>query len=145
MKTKPDYWYKQSAVIPFRFSVDKPEILIVTTRKKKKWTIPKGIVEIGLSDKKSAEKEALEEAGVKGNLLRKKAGNFSYEKWGGICQVNVYALEVETVLDDWQENFRERKWIEVRDLEKFITNKSLLKIIEKFSVEVYKEFSQCSL
>ncbi len=145
MKTKPEYWYKQSAVIPFRFSKGVLQILIISTRKKKNWIIPKGIIEIGLSGKKSAEKEAFEEAGVQGKLLTKKIGNYSYKKWGGTCTVNVYGLEVDIILDDWGEDFRNRKWIEVRELEKYISNKNLMNIIKKFSSQIYKVYSGCSL
>lgn len=145
MKTKPEYWYKQSAVIPFRFEKGIFQILIISTRKRKNWIIPKGIIEIGLSGKKSAEKEAFEEAGVQGKLLSNKVGKYSYKKWGDICNVDVYALEVELILDKWEEDSRNRKWIEIRDIEKYMSNFDLINIIKKFSVQIYKEYNQCSL
>lgn len=145
MKTKPKYWYKQSAVIPYRFQKSVLEILVVSTRKKKNWTIPKGIIEPGLSEKKSAEKEAFEEAGVRGKLLTKKVGNYSYKKWGDVCNVNVYGLEVDVILDDWEEDFRDRKWAEVKDLDRYITNNNLITIIKKFSSQIYIKCNGCSL
>jgi phosphohistidine phosphatase len=145
MKIKPEFWYKQSAVIPFRFFNGILQILIISTRKRKNWTIPKGIIEIGLSGKKSAAKEAFEEAGVKGELLTKKVGTYSYKKWRDICNVNVYGLEVNAILNNWEEDFRDRKWIEIRELEKYISNIDLLNIIKKFATKIYKEYNRCSL
>jgi len=132
MKTKPNYWYRQSAVVPFRTVGKKTEILILTTRKKRRWIFPKGIVETGLSARESALKEVLEEAGVKGKLLTQGLGTYSYTKWGGRCNVKVYALEVDTILDVWEENFRERKWIEINEVEKYIRKAEVLEIVKNF-------------
>jgi len=131
MKNKPEYWYKQSSVVPFRIVGNKVEILVIKTRKKKKWIFPKGIIEVGLSARESAIKEAFEEAGVKGKLLTEKLGGFSYKKWGGKCKVKVYGLEVITILDIWEENFRERKWIEISNAEKYISESEVLNILIK--------------
>ncbi len=129
MKNKQDYWYKQSSVIPYRIVGKKIEVLIITTRKRKKWTFPKGIVELNLSARESALKEAIEEAGVNGKLLPQKLGKYSYKKWGGKCRVKTYGLEVETINEIWEENFRERKWIVITEAEKHITNKKVLEIL----------------
>lgn len=131
MKNKPEYWYKQSAVIPFRSIGEKTEVLIITTRKKKKWIFPKGIIELNMTARESALKESLEEAGVVGILRSKKLGNYSYKKWGGICKVKVYALEVMSIMDVWEENFRERKWVEINEVGKYINEKEVLKIVTK--------------
>lgn len=131
MKNKPEYWYKQSAVIPFRSIGEKTEVLIITTTKKKKWIFPKGIIELDMTARESALKESLEEAGVEGILSSKKLGNYSYKKWGGICKVKVYALEVMSIMDVWDENFRERKWVEINEVGKYINEKKVLKIVTK--------------
>ncbi len=132
MKTKPEYWYKQSAVIPYRIKNNNLEILVITSRRKKHWIIPKGIIEKTLSPSESAVKEVLEEAGVtlKNNELF--VGTYKYKKWGGKCDVKVFAMEVENMLQNWNENFRDRKWISSNEIDKFIDNKKLLKVIIKF-------------
>ena len=140
MKNKPEYWYNQSAVVPFRINNAITEILIITTKKKKKWIIPKGIVELHLSASESAVKEAFEEAGVKGKVIPKKLGNYSYKKWGGNCRVKVYALEVTTIFDVWDENFRERKWIEISSAEKYINEKEVLNILTKLDEYVKNNY-----
>ena len=108
---KPDYYYHQSAVIPYRLESGKLEVLMITSRRKKRWVIPKGIIEPGLSPSLSAAKEALEEAGLTGRVSTTPLGNYQYGKWKGTCKVEVYTLQVEQVLDRWQENFRDREWI----------------------------------
>ena len=65
---KPEQWYRQSAVIPYRLTQQietgppSVEVLLITSRKRKRWVIPKGIVEPKLSPLESALKEAYEEA-----------------------------------------------------------------------------------
>jgi phosphohistidine phosphatase len=132
MKTKPDYWYKQSAIIPYRLNNEEIEILLITSRKKKHWIIPKGIVEKDLCPFESAKKEALEEAGISGKGNKKIIGKYKYKKWGSKCSVEVYSMEVETVYKDWLENFRERKWIKSNEIIRYIDNKKLMKIINIF-------------
>ena len=130
MLTKPDYWYKQSAAIPFRIIDNKIEVIVVRSRKNKHWIFPKGIIEKSLSSKESAVKEAFEEAGVIGEIQNKKLGKYSYKKWGGKCKVKVYSLSVKTLLNDYPESFRERKWIDIDIADEFIFDNKILKILE---------------
>lgn len=128
---KPEYWYKQSSVIPYRIINEKLEILFITTRKKKKWIFPKGIVEEGLTPRQSSVKEALEEAGIKGKLLSKKVGSYSYKKWGGMCNVEVFGLEVTTIFNDWEENFRDRIWVNPHEFKDYINDENNLELLFK--------------
>lgn len=113
MKTKPDYYYRQSAVIPFRQRRAGIEVLMITSRKKRRWIVPKGVVEPDLSPAASAVKEASEEAGIRGRVLPDPLGTYEYEKWGGTCVVEVYAMAVEQVLERWPEEFRGREWVDL--------------------------------
>lgn len=140
MKTKPSWYYNQSAVIPFRFKSGKLEVLLVTSRIKKNWIIPKGIIEIGLSPQQSAAKEALEEAGVSGNLIDILFEEYTYKKWGGKCRVKVYLLQVEKVHKNWDEkNTRERQWLSINKAIKKINKKELVILLTLFS-ESYLNF-----
>lgn len=129
MITKPDYWYKQSAAIPFRIIDNKIEVLVVRSRKNKHWIFPKGIIENGYTAKTSAEKESFEEAGVKGKLMQKKLGKYSYKKWGGKCKVKVYALSVKTLLNEYPESFRERKWIDIDKAADYIFDEKIIEMV----------------
>lgn len=138
MKTKPEYWYKQSAVIPYRIIDKKIEVLIIKSRSSKRWIIPKGIIEKELTAKTSAEKEAFEEAGVKGKIVGNKIGSYNYKKWGGSCSVKVYLLLVSEILDKWEEDFRERKWILLSEIQNYIDDKNLLEILKNLDGELTK-------
>ncbi|MBF0381620.1 MAG: NUDIX hydrolase [Magnetococcales bacterium] len=131
MEEKPSYYYKQSAVIPFRRNGDDLQILMITSRKKKRWIIPKGIVEPHLSAPDSAAKEALEEGGIKGNTHPKAIGNYSYVKWGGICKAEVYVMEVTQVLEQWEEDFRDRIWLGLPQAIERIREEELKEICDK--------------
>ncbi len=111
MLEKPDYYYTQSAVVPFRRRRGELEILMITSRKKKRWVLPKGVVEPDLSPWASAAKEALEEAGIEGKVSRRSVGNYRYEKWGGTCTVDVFPMAVGKIHESWLESFRERRWL----------------------------------
>ena len=101
MRTRPDHYYRQSAVIPFRARNGRLEALLVTSRSAKRWVVPKGVVEPDLSPAESAAKEAHEEAGIEERLSSEAIGRYRYKKWGGISEVEVFVMEVETILDRW--------------------------------------------
>ncbi|MES9970146.1 MAG: histidine phosphatase family protein [Candidatus Thiodiazotropha sp.] len=113
MRDRPAYYYKQSSVIPYRIKDGKVEILVVMSSKRKHWVLPKGISEPALSLQDSAAKEALEEAGVEGEVAEKPVGTYTYDKWGAECTVKVYPMRVTRELPEkeWQENHRGREWL----------------------------------
>lgn len=117
LRPRPAYYYRQSAVIPFRRTAAGIEILIVGSSSGRHWTVPKGIVEPGLSPAASARIEAREEAGVEGTVGRTPLGNFTYPKWGAACDVTVYPMLVRKVLDTpgWEESHRARQWVSAPD------------------------------
>ncbi|MDX9861451.1 MAG: NUDIX hydrolase [Rhodospirillales bacterium] len=112
----PQWYYRQSGVIPFRVGSTGPEVLLITSRTRKRWILPKGVVEPGLTAAASAANEAFEEAGVRGRVAEPSLGSFTYAKWGGICSVEVFAMAVDDVLDDWPERAeRTRRWMSPAD------------------------------
>jgi len=132
MTLKPQSWYNQSAVIPYRRDSGKLRILLVTSRSRKRWVVPKGIIDPGLSPQESAVNEAYEEAGIKGIIGTDTIGKYRYEKWGGICSVSVFPFEVTEVLDDWPEcDIRQRKWITVSEAADLVREEDLKQIIRK--------------
>lgn len=110
MAPVPPWFYRQSGVLATRSSGGRREVLLITSRKGKRWVIPKGVVEPGLSPAESAAKEAWEEAGVRGPLRPEPLGSYRYRKWGGECAVEVFLLEVASVAETWPEDHRARRW-----------------------------------
>ncbi len=127
---RPAWMYKQSAAVPFRVVEGKIWILLISNNSGDKWVIPKGIVDRNLKPAESAAKEAFEEAGVKGKLLKPALGRYKMKKWDGKCRIKVFLLLAEEVLDNWpEESYRKRTWVEIGDVEKYIKKKKLLRIL----------------
>ena len=133
-RKRPAYYYTQSGVLPYRIRQGKLEIMLVSSSNNKRWVIPKGIVDPGLTPQQSAVKEAFEEAGIKGFVDNNKLGDYQYRKWGAKCSVAVYPLEVTTVLPEteWEESHRERKWVSPKKAAKLIANPELSDLIKLF-------------
>jgi phosphohistidine phosphatase len=134
MTDKPDWLYTQSAVIPYRINSGMVEILIVTSIKRKRWVLPKGVVEPGMTPQASAIKEAWEEAGVHGYITGEtEIGSYRYEKWGGVCTVRVYPFVVTEIFDSWPEaNARERRWVDETEACTHIQEESVQELIRLF-------------
>ncbi|MFQ5584126.1 MAG: NUDIX hydrolase [Calditrichia bacterium] len=140
MREKPSYFYQQSGVIPFRLRDGKLEVMLITSRTRKRWIIPKGIIERDLSPAESAEMEAYEEAGIRGTLYPDLFGEYLLKKWGGTVKVQVFLLEVKKVFENWPEDsFRERKWVSIQEAIATVKNtrlKELFKLTEKLNREI---------
>ena len=103
-----------SAVIPYRRTADGKEVLLITSHRRFRWIVPKGVVEPGMNAAASACKEAYEEAGILGNVSADPIGTYAYEKCGRTCTVTVFLMEVLAVLDVWPESrSRRRRWANV--------------------------------
>ena len=139
MKSRPPWYYKQSAVIPYRMNGESCEVLLITSRKKQNWILPKGIIEIGMSAEESASKEAMEEAGVVGLVGDELIGEYKYEKWGGLCRVKVFPLLVKKILEKWPEdNIRQRKWFAIDKAIKKLNQDDMMKIVINFRENYFK-------
>jgi len=108
---------RQVAALPWRRTEAGLEIMLVTSRETRRWVTPKGGRMVGKTDPEAAAIEALEEAGIEGEISHEPLGTFRYLKvlkrraprW---CVVAVYALEVQVQHDDWHERGqRERAWV----------------------------------
>ncbi len=123
--------YNQSGVIPYRHAGGKLYLMLITSRRRKHWGIPKGIVEFNLSPADSAAQEALEEAGVLGAVHPDSVGEYTYRKWGGICRVKIFLMQVENQKDEWPEDFfRERQWMTVKEAAKRVEPQKLKELIQ---------------
>ncbi|MBS3807366.1 MAG: NUDIX hydrolase [Bacteroidales bacterium] len=133
MAYKPEYYYRQSAVIPYLWNKGQVKVMLITTQKKKKWTLPKGIIEPGLSPPRSAAREAYEEAGVLGEVDEELFDHFEYDKWGGTCHVQVFLMEITELLDQWPEQYqRSRKLVDACMAPQLIGRESIRPVLRRF-------------
>lgn len=133
LRDRPAYYYTQSSVIPYRVRDGKAEILVIASSKKHHLVVPKGIKDPGLSPQASAAKEALEEAGIEGEVAETALGSYSCEKWGATCTVVVYPMKVTRLIaeEKWQENHRGRQWVSPARAVSQLQQKQLGPLVEK--------------
>jgi len=123
--------YLQSAVIPYRHKDQALQVLLVSNLRKSRWVIPKGLVEEGFSAAASAEKEALEEAGITGTVNEEKIGTYTYQKWGGTCHVEVFLMKVTGEMTKWAESSRSRRWMTLEAARKRVDEPGLKAILAR--------------
>ena len=131
----------QYGALPYRFSAQgELELLLVTSRTRGRWIIPKGWPIKGLKPQKSAAREAFEEAGVRGAVTAKPIGRYSYDKIsddesGAIpCEILVFALNVKRQLKDWPEaREREARWVKPGDATALVEEDGLRSLVETFA------------
>lgn len=133
MTEVPEHFYTQSAVLPYRILDGRVEILLVSSRRKKRWVLPKGVVEPGLSAVESAVKEAWEEAGLEGLAASQTVGSYRYEKWGGVCTVQVFPLQVERLSESWPESTRDRRWFAPQEAARRVQEPELKRLMTRFA------------
>ena len=135
MWDRPAYYYAQSSTIPFRVAEGGLEILIVGSRNRRHYVVPKGIHEPGMTAQASAAKEASEEAGVEGEVWEEPIGTYQYAKWGGICTVEVYPMRVTAVASEdlWQESQRGREWVSPEAAASRLKHQALASMVRKLA------------
>ncbi|WP_202306059.1 NUDIX hydrolase [Mesorhizobium sp. L-8-10] len=108
---------QQYAALPWRMSRDGfLEVLLVTSRRRGRWIVPKGWQVAGCTPLQSAECEAFEEAGVVGRAGPEPIGNYrcSRPREDGSREpryVTVFGLHVRRTLVNWPEKGqRKRRW-----------------------------------
>lgn len=128
----------QSAALCFRLKKEKPEVLLVTSRDTGRWIIPKGWFMVGLAPHESAEREAYEEAGIKGRIYNECLGAYTYQKvldpmTIAHCQVLVFPLKVKQELDKFPEKGeRRRKWFSAKKAATLVNEPDLAMILKSF-------------
>jgi 8-oxo-dGTP pyrophosphatase MutT (NUDIX family) len=129
--------YKQFAALPYRLRDNDVEILLITTRKKRHWSIPKGWPIEHTTPQQTAAVEAYEEAGVRG-ATGKKVGKFRKRRVRNkrpvICDVEIFPLQVGLQMHSWpQERERSRIWVAPRQTAKLVKKAGLRRAIKNFT------------
>jgi 8-oxo-dGTP pyrophosphatase MutT (NUDIX family) len=107
------------------------QILLVTSRNSKSWSLAKGNIDRALGPVETARKEAFEEAGVRGRMMTAPVGTYAHRKSaGGRFRVKVFKMHVQKQLSTWPERKeRRRRWVSVKVALKLISNPSLRRLI----------------
>ena len=130
---------EQVAALPYRVDKDGMlQILVVSSRETHRAVIPKGWPMKNRKDWKSAQIEARQEAGVIGEIGRKRLGQYLYWKrfdtFFALVKVAVYPLAVRRQLDDWPERHeREQSWMSPEDAALLVDETELGALIIEFA------------
>lgn len=108
---------RQVAILPWRYERDGTlSIMLITSRTNSKWMLPKGWPIPGKTDAQSAAQEALEEAGIEGEVQEAPLGSYFYLKLfddGSTkpAQAIIFSMRVTSERRKWREmHDRRRKW-----------------------------------
>lgn len=133
---------KQVAALPFRISPEgRLEVLLITSRDTGRWVIPKGWPMVGRKARQAAEREAFEEAGLKGEIGANPIGKYHYEKRldDGVavpCEVRVFALRVDGQHERWPEQSqRAQHWFAPVEAARLVQEDELARLIEGLAAD----------
>jgi 8-oxo-dGTP pyrophosphatase MutT (NUDIX family) len=131
---------KQFAALPFRLNGATLDILLITTRRKRRWSVPKGWP-LHENPRLTAEIEAFEEAGLIGRASAKSIGRFKHRKDKGkrkiACTVSVYPLLVRAQERRWPEyGERDMIWLPASEAADLVHKPQLRRLIAKWARNV---------
>ena len=114
------------------------EILLVTSLRTRRWILPKGWPQDAMTLAQSAASEALEEAGVFGEVASEPVGRYHYlkEKGGSAlpCAVEVFPLFVAGQRNSWPEKgSRQVLWLPAERAATKIAETGLRRLLLNFS------------
>ena len=132
----------QVAAVCFRRQGESVEFLLVNTNGGNKWTVPKGDPELSLSHGQAAEREAWEEAGVRGHIEPRHFHLYLHSKgvfWKppGVREfvIKAFLMEVEQI-DGSHEVDRNPTWFSPDDARKILAKGREVKYAREMQVVV---------
>jgi 8-oxo-dGTP pyrophosphatase MutT (NUDIX family) len=131
---------KQIAALPFRTKSAKLRILLITTRGKRRWSVPKGWPMRRKRPHHAAAVEAYEEAGLLGRISPRAIGRFTHSKGKGkrkiVLDVKLFPLKVKKRSKRWPERGQRRAiWLPASEAARRVYRPELRQLIERFARE----------
>jgi 8-oxo-dGTP pyrophosphatase MutT (NUDIX family) len=129
---------KQFAALPFRIQGAALRVLLITTRRKRRWSVPKGWPIVVGKPYRTAEIEAYEEAGLVGKAGSKSLGRYKHSKGKGkrklACDIEVFPFKVREQKKRWPERGqREAIWLPAHEAAERVHKPGLRRLIERFA------------
>lgn len=126
----------QAGAVPYRLTDKGAAVLLVTSRRTGRWVFPKGGLMSGRTPWESAAQEALEEAGVEGEVEDVALGAYSSVRIRGTqreaIEVSLYLLRVTRQLDRWPERGqRQRRWMSLPDAAARLEDPGLIDLLNQ--------------
>ncbi len=132
----------QIAALPIRWdSKGRLRILMVTSRDRGRWVMPKGWLMDGKKPWRAAEIEALEEAGATGFISKRSIGSYHYDKLlddgeSLTCRVTLYPMVVDKLKRRWKERTeRKRHWFAPDKAARKVEEQELARLLSDLAVK----------
>lgn len=128
----------QFAALCYRIKRGKLRLLLVTSRRSRRWIVPKGWPMDSRTPGQCAVQEAWEEAGVTGRATGPCIGVYSYAKDVGSmddlpCVAMLYPVEVKSLARDYPERGqRKRAWVSRKKAARLVAEPELARLILEF-------------
>lgn len=131
---------RQAGAMPYAIVDGRMAFLLITSRRSGKWIFPKGAIEPDTTPWESAALEALEEAGVAGEIAATAVGSYRAGMGGDgatLVDVDLYPLRVTHQYDSWREqNQRLRHWATLAEARRLLADKSLARLAIRLHEQV---------
>ena len=128
----------QAGVIAYRVLDGKVQVLLMTSRDTGRWIIPKGNINGRSTPSKAAEKEAYEEAGVRGAITSSTPlGIYTYSKKlesgkARAATVEVYLLRITERLKKWPEKGeRKLSWVSTKEAVGLVEEPGVVPLLQR--------------
>lgn len=114
------------------------EVLLITSRDSGRWVIPKGWPMKKKKPFEAAALEAFQEAGVRGRVIKKSIGHYTYLKWldnGDVapCMVDLFQIDVTDMVPDFKEKGqRTIAWVSTEEAARRVREVELKSILVDF-------------
>jgi 8-oxo-dGTP pyrophosphatase MutT (NUDIX family) len=133
---------RQCGAIPYSVVDGRVAFLLITARRSGRWIFPKGAIDPGLTPQESAALEALEEAGVSGQIWGEPIGSYrsSSSDNSSLVDIDAYPLLVETQLDVWKEmDQRLRHWVMLPEAKRLLNDPALSRLAVKLDDQLREQ------
>lgn len=129
---------KQFAALPFRLENSELRVMLITTRRKRRWSVPKGSLIRNTEPHRTAALEAYEEAGLVGVVAKRALGSFKHRKRKGerkhTMNVAVFPMKVHGRERWWPEKGeREAIWVSAEMAARLVHKAELRRLIVRFA------------
>lgn len=122
----------QFGALPYRIVEGKVVFLMITSRRSANWVFPKGSEIKGLKPWETAAQEALEEAGIRGEIEHEPVGFYLHPRNrdpNELVEVNLFPMLVTEQHDTWpEEHQRFRHWALLPETRRLLASKDAAKL-----------------
>ncbi|WIY51700.1 NUDIX hydrolase [Devosia sp. YIM 151766] len=131
---------RQAGAMPYAIVDGRVAFLLITSRRTGRWIFPKGAIEPSMTPWESAALEALEEAGVSGEIATQPIG--AYRGSAGtdesvLVDIDIYPLRVEVQHEKWREmDQRLRHWAVLSEAQRLLHDAALVRLVVGLHVQL---------